>query len=305
MKRTTDLITVVIPVYNRAEMLRACLDSIQRQTVLPAEVIVVDDGSTDNSAEIARQHPLGVRVLSAPHSGVCSARNTGLEAVNTPWTLFFDSDDTMTPDHIANILSADLDSADLAGWDVTRLLPDGSTQCLPFETKDIRWHNLMHGTLATQRYMARTELFRSAGAWNPELLIWVDIELGSRLLGLNPRVIKVDSVTPSVIVNVTTDSVTGNSWSSRIDRYTASLSVLEKNIGAEHQDWLSLKRAILAADIAREDSAKGKSLYRSIEPRNFAVRLAYHYRRLGGRGAARLLRRFFTTCPADNKTATK
>lgn len=294
MKSTATDITVVIPVYNRGEMLRACLDSIASQSLGPGRVIVVDDGSTDDTAAIASGHSLRPTVIKAEHRGVCAARNLGLEAVDTPWTMFFDSDDVMTEHHIANAVSGAFDDVDIVGWDVQTCMPDGKVRCLPFEVDDIAWHNIMHGTFATQRYMARTELFRSAGGWNADLNIWVDIELGVRLLALHPRVMKIKERDFGVRVYVSDDSITGKSWTSRLNRYREVLSAIEKNIDPKNRDWLSLKRAILAADVAREDAVKGKSLYHTIVPRPIGVRLAYHYRRLGGRGAARLLRLFFS-----------
>ena len=72
-------VSIVIPVYNEEDTLRACLEAIARQTVRPHEVIVVDNNSTDATAAIARLYPF-VRLLSEPRQGVVHARNTGFDA---------------------------------------------------------------------------------------------------------------------------------------------------------------------------------------------------------------------------------
>lgn len=285
-------ITIVIPVFNRKKELQRCLDSIAAQSVSPGKVIIVDDGSTDRSAEIARNHPVVSRVVEGEHKGATCARNLGLQHVESEWTMFFDSDDTMERDHIKSALEAIAHDTDLIGWDVKRIALDGKVSIQPFEPNDIQWHNIMHGTLATQRYMARTEFFRRAGGWNPDVRVWNDIELGSRLLLLSPRVVKIKGINVNVLQSEV--SITGMSWSANRDKYDGVFKALETNIGSVHHDWLNLKKAILAADIARENAREGRLLYDAIRDKTPTIRFAYHYRKLGGRGAARLLRPFFS-----------
>ncbi|MGC9399907.1 MAG: glycosyltransferase [Anaerolineae bacterium] len=86
------LYSVVIPVYNGAETLPACLKALQRQTVPPEtyEVIVVDDGSTDGSADVARK--FDVRLISQSNAGPAAARNRGAEEARGEILLFTDAD---------------------------------------------------------------------------------------------------------------------------------------------------------------------------------------------------------------------
>lgn len=292
MKSIARNLTVVIPVYNREVELKRCLDSIEAQSVLPSAIIVVDDGSTDRSVEVARAHSVGATVIPGPHLGSAAARNTGLEQVSTDWTMFFDSDDTMESDHIESAIRLVDNDVDVIGWDVRSVLNDGTAKILPFETIDMQWHNIMHATMATQRYMARTSIFREAGGWNSRLQIWNDIELGARILRLSPRIRKADGVRVNQYVG--DKSMTGPSWDANTDKYPATFEALARTIGRDHPDWLDLKKAILAADIRRENSQSGLLLFKSITNKSFALRFAYYYRRLGGRGAARLLRRFMS-----------
>lgn len=289
---TVDKLTVVIPVYNREEELQRCLDSIAAQTIGRVRVIVVDDGSTDSSARVARQHPVVAQVIEGKHRGPAAARNAGLAEVTTEWTMFFDSDDTMHSGHIAAALAAATDEADIVGWDVRAISRDGRTKTLPFEATDAVWHNIMHGTFATLRYMARTELFRRAGGWDESLRVWEDIELGARLLALSPKTVKAAGTGADVYRSE--QSVSGNTWMANIEKYPAVLAALERAVGPEHADWIALKTAILAGDIAREDASAGRKMYEEINNKTIPVRFAYHYRKAGGRGVARLLRPFFS-----------
>ena len=97
--REEHTVAVIIPVYNRPYYLRAALQSVLRQTLPPDEIIVVDDGSTDDTADVA-ESLAGVTVLRGPNGGVSRARNRGVEAAQSAWVAFLDSDDTWHPDKL-------------------------------------------------------------------------------------------------------------------------------------------------------------------------------------------------------------
>ena len=89
------LISVVVPVYNVEEYLSACLESIGRQTEGDLEVLVVNDGSTDRSGEIAAEfagRDQRFRVITKENGGLSSARNAGAEAATGEFLIFVDSD---------------------------------------------------------------------------------------------------------------------------------------------------------------------------------------------------------------------
>ena len=101
------MISVIIPAYNRAHTLRRAIESVLRQTVQELEVIVVDDASTDASAEIARgvEDPR-VRCITQPgNAGPSVARNTGIMAAQGDYVAFLDSDDEWLPEHLADSLA--------------------------------------------------------------------------------------------------------------------------------------------------------------------------------------------------------
>ena len=88
-------ISVIIPAYNAARFLPRCLKSVFAQTLQPDEVIVVDDGSTDNTATLAAA--LGARVISQRNGGISAARNTGYQNATGAWIALLDADDLWSP----------------------------------------------------------------------------------------------------------------------------------------------------------------------------------------------------------------
>jgi GT2 family glycosyltransferase len=101
----TPRISVVVPCYNGAEYLHQALDSVLRQSLAPHEIIVVDDGSTDNSAEVAASYEPRVVVIRQQNRGEGGARNTGAAAASGTHLLFLDADDLIAP-HVVEQLSA-------------------------------------------------------------------------------------------------------------------------------------------------------------------------------------------------------
>ena len=99
-------ISVIIPAFDAASTLMDCLRSATEQTLVPLEVIVVDDGSNDATLEVARNFPGPVRCLRQDHSGVAVARNLGIEAARGDLIAFLDADDLWRRDHLANAARA-------------------------------------------------------------------------------------------------------------------------------------------------------------------------------------------------------
>ena len=97
-------VSVIIPTYNRAHLLKESLDSILRQTVPVREIIVVDDGSTDNTQELVRSYGQPVILLPQNHAGEAAARNRGKTHASSEWVAFLDSDDVWRPTKIAKQL---------------------------------------------------------------------------------------------------------------------------------------------------------------------------------------------------------
>ncbi len=95
-------VTIIIPCYNAARWLAATLESALAQTWTPTEIVLVDDGSTDDSLQIARRYESArVRVIAQANAGAAAARNSGLRAAQGDFVQFLDADDLLAPDKIA------------------------------------------------------------------------------------------------------------------------------------------------------------------------------------------------------------
>lgn len=111
-------VSVVIPTYNRARWLPACVESVLGQTAPPREVIVVDDGSTDDTEAVCRGFPAPVRYVRQENAGVSAARNTGVSASRGSLVAFLDSDDVWFPRKLEVQLEA-LGRRPAAAWSIT------------------------------------------------------------------------------------------------------------------------------------------------------------------------------------------
>jgi len=294
-------ITIVIPVHNRAKIVGRTLESVEAQTLRPLHVVLVDNASTDGTPDVLREwagkaHGIDVVVVSELQPGAAAARNRGLQEVRTEWTMFFDSDDCMHPDHCSRALAC-AEGYDIIGWNVSYHNADGHKQTKKFYNSDTQFHNLFHGTMATQRYMARTQLFFSAGCWGNSIRYWNDIELGARMMATCPRIRHAgDRIT--VDVYFLAESITGPSYSANALAAQDTLRAIARTLGPHKKFWTDIKNAILAADCTREGSHIGKeimcSLLSGCRPlrQRVILKSAYLYRLYGGRGIARILRPF-------------
>lgn len=89
--------SIIIPCYNRAHFIGGAIESVLRQTYQSFEIIVVDDGSTDETAQAVAVYPQ-VQLIRQSNSGTAAARNTGLGAARGEYVVFLDSDDLLLPD---------------------------------------------------------------------------------------------------------------------------------------------------------------------------------------------------------------
>lgn len=98
-------ISVVIPLFNKKDSILRAIHSVLNQTVLPAEIIIVNDGSTDGSEQLVEhsQFPL-VRLLHQENAGVSAARNKGIEMAKEEWIAFLDADDEWKPNYLQEIV---------------------------------------------------------------------------------------------------------------------------------------------------------------------------------------------------------
>jgi hypothetical protein len=181
-------VSVVIPAYNSERTLRACLESVYAQDMPADEVLVIDDGSTDRTAEIARGFPCTL-IASPANRGPAAARNLGIARSRGEILFFVDSDGALAPTAIGNavrIMSDDPDVACVHGIYSTRPLVDDG----PIEA-----YRLLHGHFWRARsagrvpsaYFAmcaiRRAVFDDVGVFDENLRASEDDELSDRMRG--------------------------------------------------------------------------------------------------------------------------
>lgn len=108
------LISVIVPVYNGEKYLRECLDSLLAQTYPAVEIIVIDDGSTDGTADICREYSQNnIYYYYKKNAGLAAARNSGIERSNGSYIVFCDADDIYAPDAF-RLMAAQLQECDIS-----------------------------------------------------------------------------------------------------------------------------------------------------------------------------------------------
>lgn len=308
MDSAKDIITVIVPVYNRESIVERTLDSIASQRIKP-RLIVVDNNSTDDTLSVVKrwtdthaseEFPIKVTVESA--KGAAAARQKGFEMSATPFVLFFDSDDIMLPGHIARVAKAiaDYPDIDIFGWDIAVNELDGSRRTYPFVDKDIAFRHIFNGIFSTQRYAVRSKFLQSVGGWNPNVLGWDDYELGVRIICASPKVKCLDGA-PTVEMTRLEESITGTDYASSAAKWEYAMNVCRNTLSLHGNikwvRWIELKTMVLAGLYGREgDRANASRLFSQVldrEPsaiRRTLLTTAFQYTTLGGRGIHHLLR---------------
>ncbi len=125
-----DLVSVIIPVYNVEKYLDDCLKSILNQKYDNLEIIIVDDGSTDKSGDIAKRYASSnksIKIVHQKNGGLSSARNTGIKHAHGEWVVFVDSDDYVDEHYVARLIEkANKSQADVVTCSFTPFSDDGS-----------------------------------------------------------------------------------------------------------------------------------------------------------------------------------
>lgn len=198
--------SIVIPVYNVAEYLRKCVESVLQNNCQDCEIILVDDGATDGICpalcdELAAEHPDLIRVIHQENRGLGGARNTGLENARGEYLFFVDSDDTIEPNTL-EILSAAVEKsgADIIAFDL--YTDDGEGTLCPVQANAFceeepfclrkRKEFLLSLPSATCRVWRR-ELFLNSGIRYPSRVWYEDIRTTTKLFALADKIYTVDA----------------------------------------------------------------------------------------------------------------
>lgn len=183
-------LSVVIPMYNVERYVDACLASVSAQTLDDFEVIIVDDGSTDGSAEIASQwcsRDPRFRLVRQPNSGPGGARNTGIRMAAGTYLGFADSDDIVPPDAYEQMVGMlDESGSDICTGAVRRLYDDGTLRptklhegvhARPARATSVRDHPALLRDTLTMNKIWRRSFWQDQGCTFPEGVVYEDIPL--------------------------------------------------------------------------------------------------------------------------------
>lgn len=184
-------VAAVIPVLDHARLLPEAIDSVLEQSEPPGEVVVVDDGSSDGSGDVARAYGDRVRVVRQETLGIGGARNRGVRETTRPVLAFLDADDRWVPDKIRMQLALLTPQVDIvSGW--TAQVPEQDWAAVVRDGPPAE--SWMTGPVPGA-LLIRRELFERVGPYNPALragesLDWYAraVELAARLAIL-PRVV--------------------------------------------------------------------------------------------------------------------
>src|SRR5258708_5011849 len=187
------LVSILVPCYNAAPWLASTLESALQQSWPRIEIIVVDDGSSDNSLEIARGfEPRGVRVFAQANSGAASARNHALRHAKEDFIQFLDADDLLAPDKIERQLNAlarvPLDTLAAGEW--ARFIGDPETAVFQHEAiynastgiEFLQIHYETGSMMQPGGWLAPRSLLDRAGPWNEALTLNDDGEYFARVM---------------------------------------------------------------------------------------------------------------------------
>ena len=299
----TPAVSVIIPTYNRGRWLPATVASVLAQTLPSLEILIVDDGSTDDTAAVCAEFSYPVRYIRQDNAGVGAARNRGAAEARGEWLAFLDSDDLWTPDKLEVQLAAlaatgapvsitGFEFVDLEGRPLTarqgfaRAFPlfadTGMTPVeffgLHFESGSVRaagrTHALYHGDAHTAFFygnfaspataMVRRDLFLEVGGFDEGLRVAEDTEFFHRLSAHAPLVIVVTGLLR---------------W-----RTGHPVSLVSSNVEE------SIRNALLSLDrAAREPASLGTDARRAYRAgrRALLLRLAYWQLSVLERAAAR------------------
>jgi hypothetical protein len=195
--RVDGLVSTIVPVHNRAELLREAVASVLAQTYRPIEIVVVDDGSTDGTAAaadaLAAAHPREIRVVHQANGGPGLAREAGRQAARGEFVQYLDSDDVLLPDKFAlQVSGLRNDPRSGVAYGYTRYRDaEGRSEAQPWKGSGTRVETMFPSFLRERWWDTPTPLYRAAvcdaaGPWT-DLQREEDWEYDCRIAALGTR----------------------------------------------------------------------------------------------------------------------
>lgn len=173
-----ESISVVIPLYNAEKYIGEALESVLQQTIKPAEIIVVDDGSTDGGANVVKNIGADITLIRQENMGISRARNTGIRKATGSIIAFLDSDDLWPENHLDILLSALKKDENLA-------IVCGHVKQFMSEDTDVNSNRIPEGAEIMPGYVVgasliRREVFDEVGLFNEDLTLADTVDFFAR-----------------------------------------------------------------------------------------------------------------------------
>ncbi len=195
-------ISVIIPAYNRAHCIVRTLDSVFAQTYTNYEIIVIDDGSKDNTEEVLKPYLDRLTYIYQENRGLAGTRTRAVEVANTNWIAFLDSDDLWLPESLATHVAAISKFPGLVlsttnstifrehiGEETDLFMYNGCREAYKenlFTLDEPLIPYVKYGLVWMQSALIRKSALVEAGPWYPDLRVWMDFEYAARLAKLGP-----------------------------------------------------------------------------------------------------------------------
>ncbi len=182
-----DSVSVIVPHFNRPDLVRGALLSIHRQSIQPAEILLVDDGSSpENQDKLRELSSLATIVTSPRNGGISAARNLGAQTAKGEWLSFLDDDDSWLPDkqeRQIQYIEAHPDVRALGGGTVVRTADGREEYWGEKPTYRVTLaHALCYTASLAPSLLIRRDVFLSLGGFDSRLRHMEDFEFGIRLL---------------------------------------------------------------------------------------------------------------------------
>ncbi|MHB1770767.1 MAG: glycosyltransferase family 2 protein [Acidimicrobiales bacterium] len=195
----SNSVSVVVPAHDSAATIAEALESVRAQTSLPDEVIVVDDGSSDGTADIVASRFPEVKLIRQANTGPAGARNRALEVVRSDWVAFLDADDVWEPDRLhlqlavaKQLLNVVIVACNWGAFDGTTPQVVATERSRRISSLDL----LLLNRFQTSTVLARTDAVRRLGGFDPELDgvedwdLWLRCARQGAILKLDERLVR-------------------------------------------------------------------------------------------------------------------
>ena len=224
-------VSIVIPVYNRANLVPRTLKTVLEQTYRPLQVVLVDNFSTDDSLVVLNQFKIDnnapdfeVIVTQEKQQTASAARNRGMQFATGDYLMFFDSDDLMERRLVQKYVDAFESSPQQVDVVICRRnqVDDmGEKKAMPLYKKDLIANHILHSVLATQAFCARHDFIRHI-EWNNNLSHWNDFEYGLRILLAKPVIGYLEGKPRVDVIYGGENSITGTNFTANHGKWDAS-----------------------------------------------------------------------------------